>query len=179
MGRDKRLLKWRGHTLLERVIKLVRQCTGRTPALIGDSISPVMAEDCPLLADAVPKRGPLGGLVAGLGWCQTPWLLVLPVDLPHLGCREIDALLQAARSDLDLVCLGSRQNPQPLAGMYSTRRQTFWRKRLEKGQLAIRDGFSELEILFLPPPSGPEALLNINQPSDLEKLHHTRGGVNL
>ncbi len=175
MGCDKRLLMWRGQTLLDRTIELVRRCTKVSPVLIGDSITSEMAGECAVLSDAVPGRGPLGGLVAGLRWCSAPWLLTLPVDLPRLSCNEIDALLAAAEETLDVVCLGTMAHPQPLVALYHKRSLPVWREQLASEQLAIRKGFPKLHVAFVPPPSGPLALQNLNRPSDLTELDEQMG----
>ena len=73
MGRDKALLDWHGHTLLQHMVELVRtvadpvQVVGRSP-----------------LQDRLPGLGPLSGIATGLETSCTDANLFVAVDLPLL-----------------------------------------------------------------------------------------------
>lgn len=90
MGRDKALLDWHGHPLLERQLDALRasgvdalQVSGDRPGYRG-------------VADARPGLGPLGGLASIVaGVAGEADLLVIPVDMPLLGA----ALLRRLRTE--------------------------------------------------------------------------------
>ena len=73
MGRDKALLEWRGHTLLDHMVNLLREVT-----------DPVHVVGRYPLPDRLPGLGPLSGIATGLEATSTDASLFVAVDLPHL-----------------------------------------------------------------------------------------------
>jgi molybdenum cofactor guanylyltransferase len=73
MGRDKALLEWRGKTLLNHAIGLLRE-----------SVDHVQVVGRYQLPDRMPGLGPLGGIATALEVSSTDANLFLAVDLPHL-----------------------------------------------------------------------------------------------
>ena len=41
-------------------------------------------------------QGPLAGMLAGLPYCETEWMMVVPCDTPHLPTDLVARLLEAA-----------------------------------------------------------------------------------
>jgi molybdopterin-guanine dinucleotide biosynthesis protein A len=73
MGRDKALLEWHGHTLLEHMVNLLREAA-----------DPVHVVGRYPLPDRLPGLGPLSGIATGLEAASTDASLFVAVDLPHL-----------------------------------------------------------------------------------------------
>jgi molybdopterin-guanine dinucleotide biosynthesis protein A len=73
MGRDKALLEWRGRTLLDHMLDLLRGAADSTQVVGRDH-----------LPDLLPGRGPLSGIATALETSSTNANLILAVDLPHL-----------------------------------------------------------------------------------------------
>jgi len=73
MGRDKALLPWHGHTLLDHMIRLVRK--------VADPVQVVGRAPLP---DRLPGLGPLSGISTGLEASSTDANLFVAVDLPFL-----------------------------------------------------------------------------------------------
>jgi molybdenum cofactor guanylyltransferase len=114
-----------------------------------------------LLDDESDVRAPLAGLVAGLRAATHELSVVLPVDVPLI---LPDQLRELADNCLDAAV------PQtgPLPGAYRKSALPVLEARLAAGQLAIRDAFEELEVRVVE--LDPQALLNVNERSDLERL---------
>jgi FdhD protein len=66
--------------------------------------------------DELPDIGPLGGIHALLKDCPTPWLFVVPCDMPNLNTIAIDKLIRAidGKCQLVLYSLGRYRQPFPL-----------------------------------------------------------------
>jgi molybdopterin-guanine dinucleotide biosynthesis protein A len=73
MGRDKALLEWRGHTLLEHMSQLLET--------VCDSVQTIGRPDRP---DQTPGLGPIGGIQTVLRSTAAQDNLVVAVDLPFL-----------------------------------------------------------------------------------------------
>ena len=43
-------------------------------------------------------QGPLAGMLAGLPYCETDWMMVVPCDVPHLPTDLVSGLLAAAEA---------------------------------------------------------------------------------
>ena len=43
-------------------------------------------------------QGPLAGMLAGLPYCETDWMMVVPCDVPHLPTDLVERLLAAAEA---------------------------------------------------------------------------------
>jgi molybdopterin-guanine dinucleotide biosynthesis protein A len=110
MGRDKAIMEFQGHTLLEHMVRLV-----------STAASPVRIVGRENLPDKVPGCGPLGGIQTALDVTESEWNLFVAVDLPLLTseflkwfCRRLVATpkrLLACRIGNDFpLCLGLNRN---------------------------------------------------------------------
>src|SRR5689334_18995401 len=86
MGTDKALLRLPsgGPTLIERVVAAARAVADDVVVVAED------AERLPMMPvrtvpDAIPRAGPLAGLVAGFDAARHPDILALACDLPYLS----------------------------------------------------------------------------------------------
>ncbi|MEZ5762841.1 MAG: molybdenum cofactor guanylyltransferase MobA [Xanthobacteraceae bacterium] len=115
-GEGKAHLEWSGATLVQRVIdRLGPQCT----RLIVNLNDPLPVPDgFPVVRDAVPQLGPLGGILAGLEWTaqhapEATLMASAPVDGPFLP-RDLVERLHAVREqeDATIACAtsGGRQH---------------------------------------------------------------------
>jgi len=163
-GRDKALAEHDGRPFVQIVHDaLVPHCT---EVLIATGPTP-RAYPVPsrVLLDPIPDGGPLAGLAAGLAEAQTPWLLAIAVDLPHLTPGALAPLL-ASSSDADVVvALDADGRRQPVCALWrcATVRPVVG-ARLARRQLALFGLLDELvvrEVELL-----PEALRNVNAPRD-------------
>jgi molybdopterin-guanine dinucleotide biosynthesis protein A len=114
-----------------------------------------------LVDDGIDVRAPLAGLVAGLRAAAHEVCIALPVDIPFIGANLLRRL---AAHCLDAAV------PQtgPLPGAYRRSALSVLERRLDAGALALRDALSELNVNVVDLP--PEALVNVNEPADLERL---------
>jgi len=119
LHRDKVLLPWNGATLLDHAIDRLQQVS--SPVRVCADRDDLGGFGLPILRDALPNAGPLGGIVAGLEQSQTPWNLFLAVDLPLLPVDLLRALAaRAAAERAGALCILPQVDglPQPLCGLY-------------------------------------------------------------
>ena len=116
----------------------------------------------PLLDDATDVRAPIAGLVAGLRAAGSDLAVVLPVDMPLVTAEHLRSLAVA--------CTEAAAVPQtgPLPCALRRRALPVLERRLEAGELKLRDAFAELNTRVVE--LDPGALANVNTPADLRRL---------
>jgi molybdenum cofactor guanylyltransferase len=110
-----------------------RHAPGAEPA-----VSPP-AEDVALLPDALPGRGPLGGIYTALCRTRTEFNLVLGCDLPFVDAPFLHYLSRVAlASEADVTVPESHERTcQPLCAVYRRRLLPLVRARLAAGKNKI------------------------------------------
>jgi molybdopterin-guanine dinucleotide biosynthesis protein A len=172
MGREKSLLRLGGVTLIERVVARLRPQVGSL--VISANGDPARFDRLghPVVADAIPECGPLGGVLAGMNWaratgaryvltvaCDTPFL---PTDLAlRLAGRPGEAARPAA-----VACSGGREHHafalQPTSGAPELER---WLARSE--QRSLRGWLATRQPLPIAFEGHPDPFFNVNTPPDL------------
>jgi len=89
MGRDKALVQLGGRLLVEYSIGVLYE-VGLPGSIAGGD--PSLARYAPLVKDASPGLGPLGGVCCALAGTSKAWAVFLSVDLPLLPVSLIDCL---------------------------------------------------------------------------------------
>ena len=108
MGRDKALVEFGGRKLVEHAVGILRQAG--LPARIAGARPAARAQleaVAPVVEDAEPGLGPLGGICSALGSTKARYAVFLPVDLPLLPASLLVFLLEQARSTGGAVTLAS------------------------------------------------------------------------
>jgi molybdopterin-guanine dinucleotide biosynthesis protein A len=104
MGRDKALVEFAGEPLVARAIGILREA-GLEARIAGARAT--LDAFAPVVADAEPGRGPLGGICAALAACTEPRAVFLPVDLPLLPASLITYLVHRTEVTQSAVTLAS------------------------------------------------------------------------
>jgi molybdopterin-guanine dinucleotide biosynthesis protein A len=81
-GADKGLLPWAGTTLAGQALARLAPQVDHLAISANRHLEDYQALGVPVWTDAQAFEGPLGGMLAGFGRCQTPWLLCVPCDAP-------------------------------------------------------------------------------------------------
>jgi molybdopterin-guanine dinucleotide biosynthesis protein A len=98
MGRPKALLPWRGRTLLESVVDVLREVTDRVVVVSSGAFELPRLADVEIAEDREPGLGPLGGIREGLHRIGTELAFVATTDAPFLSPRFVRAMLARGRS---------------------------------------------------------------------------------
>jgi molybdopterin-guanine dinucleotide biosynthesis protein A/predicted GNAT family N-acyltransferase len=114
-----------------------------------------------LVDDATDVRAAIAGLVAGLRAASNDICVALPVDVPFMRPAHLRALAGA--------CLDAAV-PQtgPLPGAYRTSALPVLERRLQAGELALREALTELDTQIVE--LDLVALVNLNEPGELDRL---------
>jgi molybdopterin-guanine dinucleotide biosynthesis protein A len=134
---------------------------------------PLAEQGVRAVVDVVPDAGPLAGLAAGLAATARPWLLAVAGDMPHLSPAVLDALLAAARPEVDAVVPRVNGYPEPLCALYGRGAEPVVARYLTDGRRRTQGILDELRVAWLDEASlrvlDPElrTFTNVNEPGDV------------
>jgi molybdopterin-guanine dinucleotide biosynthesis protein A len=114
-----------------------------------------------LVDDSTDVRAPLAGAVAGLRAARHDLCVIVPVDMPFIRDTHLRKLA-AHCSDAAMPRTG------PLPGAYRRSALPVLERHLAAGKLGLRAALSELDVNVVELPA--RALLNVNEPAELERL---------
>ncbi len=118
------------------------------------------------IADSIPGKGPMGGLLTALeDAAPSPWVFLAACDQVGIRTTWARALLDARRNDLRAVVYRSDRF-HPLFAVYHLELMEELRRRIGRGNLKMQHLFAEIPARVLPVPEGWEELVNLNQPPD-------------
>lgn len=170
MGHDKAFLEIAGAPLWQRQFRLLESLSPHQIFLAGPARDEWRRAGCKVIADAQPESGPLGGLVAGLRICSTPFLLALAVDLPRMTAGCLRRLLELCHSGRGAVPFTDRL--EPLAAIYPRAALALAEELLVRGdyslqQLVNRCLADGLMLGQAVQPDEHASFLNLNTPADV------------
>ncbi|MCK7593189.1 molybdenum cofactor guanylyltransferase [Pseudomarimonas salicorniae] len=159
MGRDKAQLPWRGGTLLDHLVDVLRRAGASAVHVSG------VQPDGRGIPDRWPGVGPLGGLASALAQVGDGILLALPVDLPLLDPELLAPLL--AHADAPAVRFRAQPMPVRLRVDAALRRELQALLDAEPAQRSMNTLFRRLNGIEIECPEGLSgALLNCNTPQE-------------
>ena len=178
MGSDKAALEFRGRTLLDRALEVLRVLTPEV-LVVGERSR--FYGRASVVEDVFRDRGPLGGIHAALSVSATDLNVILAVDLPFVGSAVLRYLVQKARSSSALAVVPrSEEGWQPLCAVYRQQFVKVAERALLQGKNKIDPLFEEIEILPVREPELSEqgfsvhTFRNLNTPGDLEQARGLR-----
>ena len=165
MGRSKAELDLHGVSFLEHQVNKLRNIGIRDIVIAG---YPASIEDVRSVTDVYPRRGPLGGIHAGLLAIKEPRALVLAVDTPLLPPELLQQLIDSHKSDITVVsCSGALE---PLIGVYSKSLCPACEEILRGERTAIRRLYDTVGFAVVEYTGDPTLLMNCNTPEDYERI---------
>lgn len=176
-GRDKLWESIGSRTLLERVISRLEFLKGNIIVVKArEQLLPDVSgyAGVVLVEDALPDRGPLGGIHAGLKASRAGYNLVVAGDMPFLSRQLLEYMLSLA-DGYDLVIPRIDNLVEPLHAVYSKSCLSPIEKLLQKGELRIRHFFDMVKIKYVEKSEIERfdpahlSLFNVNSGADLEK----------
>ena len=157
-GSPKALARLDGEMLAERAWRTLGEACDERIA-VGKAAD-ALPLPFPVADDGAELRAAIVGVAAGLRLASTDLCVVLPVDLPDLTAAVLAELVGAA-DDVDV----SVPQTGPLPGAYRRAALPVLERRIERGELALRDAVAELDARTV---EVDESLLrNVNVPADL------------
>jgi molybdenum cofactor guanylyltransferase len=158
-GSPKALARFNGSTLAELAWGVLGEACDERLAFgkLADELHlPFSVQD-----DGIGVRAPIAGVVAGLTAARNDVCVFLPVDAPLVTAADVQRLGDACRE-------AAVPPTGPLPGAYSKSALPVLRRRLEAGELALRDAVTELYTAVVR--LDPRVLVNVNQPHELAAL---------
>jgi molybdopterin-guanine dinucleotide biosynthesis protein A len=171
-GRIKAHLEVEGRRIIDRQLEVLRPLFADI-AVCSDDAAPYADTGLPVLADAVPNQGPLGGIVSALEWSPRSRVFAVACDMPFLDARVIELLL-ARSGELVVPIVAGR--PDPLHAVYSRSALEVVRARLARGRRKVASLLDELHAVRVEErelralDAELRCLCNLNSMSDLKNL---------
>lgn len=173
-GRDKSRIVIGGRTILARQLDLLRRLVPRVVIVANDPAAFAEA-GVPVLPDAVPGCGSLGGIYTALRAAAGP-VLVLACDMPFVTEAFLARVVAAGRdADVDVAIPRGQDGYQPLCASYSQACAGPLRRRIEQRALKVVDLLADVRVREIGPdeiaPFDPDGLLllNVNTAADVAR----------
>lgn len=141
MGADKAKLLYNGKTFVDNLIDKA-ECLGITKVYLSGYQE--VHEKAISVKDICPGIGPLGGIHAGLKKIETPYCLVLPVDVPQIPLGFLEKMLgDYENGDFEIYgkkipfLLEQEGFLEPLIGIYPVDLWEFIEEKIKEEQLSV------------------------------------------
>lgn len=166
-GSDKAAYPVEGRPMIERVYEAAASLVSPVWISVGE-MDRTYGLPAATVIDVFPGAGPLAGIHAGMAVAETPWLLVVAVDMPFISAAALVSLLDAiGENGQPVVACSAGGRVQPLLACYPVAAAPIAGALLTKGRNAV---FEFLDALgparLVPVPDNP--LRNINYREDLD-----------
>ena len=171
-GRDKSRLVIGGRTILARQLDLLQRLVPRI-VIVANEPDAFADAGVPVLPDAVPGSGSMGGIYTALADAGGP-VLVLACDMPFVTVPFLALVIEAGQ-EADIAIPRGHDGYQPLCAHYAPACAGPLRRRIERGALKVVDLLADVRVRELGPheiqPFDTDGLLllNVNTPGDLRR----------
>lgn len=163
-GRAKGLIEIDGAPIITRLAAIGAALSAEV-VLVGDHAGAYAPLGLPIIPDAIPDRGPPGGVHSALR--DAPgWTAVLALDLPFIDAAFLDALFSDGPEDAILPFCGRLQ---PLAGCWHPRAVPTMERLLADARPGFERICAALQVRRVPWPD-PRPFTNLNTPDDVARL---------
>ena len=174
MGTNKAELLYQGKTFVENLIEKAENLGIGHIYLSGYQKE---RNDIEVVWDIYKEVGPLGGLHAGMKKMETPYCLVLPVDVPQIPLNFLEEMvslherkiLESDERNLPLV-LEHQGFLEPLIGIYPKDMVDFIEERIRNQYLSVFRMLKEWGCVCFKSNIPEEQIANINTQEDYERL---------
>lgn len=144
-GADKASLQIGGSRIIDRQLAVLRAIADDV-LLVGADPSRYQAFQIPIVPDAIPGMGALGGVYTALQAARHDVVVVLACDLPFVSRELLERLIVELLEEDDIVMPRSARGLEPLCAVYRKRILGTIRARIDRGALQISDLGGELRV---------------------------------
>lgn len=172
-GVDKGSLAVGGRPIVARQVDVLRALTPDLVIVARDG-APYAGLGVPVVPDALPGLGPLGGIYTALLHATGAGSLVVACDMPFLSLAFLQHLMARAR-EADVVLPRSEEGYHPLCAVYARTLLPVIHARLQEARLDVIGLVREVRAAEIGPEElaafDPEHVMlsNVNTPQDLRK----------
>ena len=169
MGTDKAFVEVAGVAMAERVAQALAAGGCAPVGFVGGDSALLVRFGRPVHTDRWPGEGPLGGILTALDVAAGDDVVAVACDLPFLDGPTVATLLATATTavrggHVDVVVATTERLEPALAWWNASVREDIAR-HWDLGVRAVHEVIAELRAVEVP--VDPEALRNVNAPSDL------------
>lgn len=174
MGKDKSSVVFMGETLLDHVVKALKNHPLVSQIIV--SINKEPEKRLPFadyVFDDVPHLGPLGGILASLKISKNELNFIIACDMPFVNSKAINELVSYA-DEYDVVVPQNKKGIEPLFGIYKKSCMNIIEVAMKRGDRRVIDFYPDVKVLKIPvdmiKSACPEKdFYSINTPEELEK----------
>jgi molybdopterin-guanine dinucleotide biosynthesis protein A len=169
-GVDKGFVLLDGRPLIAYALDVARAMATDVLVSANRNIEDYAALGCRVVVDEDPDfKGPLSGILAGMKSARTPWMMVLPCDMPYLSTEMLKKLLPADQKDesISLVIGHDGQRLQPLLMLVRTNLTSSLESYLGEGERRVEGWVSCHPHRVVDLSLWTDQLRNLNRPEDL------------
>ncbi len=171
-GRAKAILPVGDRPILARQLQALEAVTDRV-IIVANQPEVYRGAGVPVIADLVPDRGALGGILTALAASERDRTLIVAADLPFLTASFLAHLVDTAETTgADLVIPRTPDGLQPLCAVYARSLLDTIRQRVDAGNLKVVDLAGGARVHEIGPEEiakyDPDGVLffNVNTPDD-------------
>lgn len=134
------------------------------------------ALELPLVYDQYPDRGPLAGMQAAFAEMETPYCLVVSVDVPQIPVEVLRHLLDSHQRKLErgmtdgALLLQHGERTEPLIGIYPTKHWKMIEDAIREGGCPVFRLLEKIGYETDVQQTEEWQVCNLNTPKDYEKI---------
>jgi molybdopterin-guanine dinucleotide biosynthesis protein A len=167
-GIDKSRLIVEGRAIIVRQLDVLRRLTAQV-FLVASDAERFADLDVPIVADALPDTGALGGLYTALISARADWIVVVACDMPFITSGAIEALVAgAAAGGVDGAWARSERGVEPLFACYRTAAAPRLRAMIDDGERRLAAAGTVLRMRDVE--ADARVLTNVNTPADYARV---------
>jgi molybdopterin-guanine dinucleotide biosynthesis protein A len=171
MGRDKALVPVDGTAMAARVVAALRAGGCHPVVAVGGDRAALEALGIDVIDDPWPGEGPLGGVLAALGWAAGP-VVVLACDVPFIDAHTVARLVAApgdgddgGNDDGPDAVVAHTDRPQPLCARWHQRATPVVAAAFAAGERSVRRALAGLSTASIE--VDPAVIVDVDTPEDL------------
>ncbi len=178
-GRDKSRIIVGGRSILARQLDVLNRLVPRV-VIVSNDVEAFADAGVPVLPDAVPGCGSLGGIHTALADAGGS-VLVVACDMPFVTAPFLARVIEAG-CEADIVIPRGPDGYQPLCANYGPACRAPVQRRIERGALKVVDLLADVRVHEIGPEEiarfDPDGLLllNLNTADDLARAEQAAGG---
>ena len=178
-GKDKGLVKFCSHSLIQSVIKKILPQVEHVMINANRNIAEYEAFGYPVIPDTINNfQGPLAGFMAAMNSVTTDYIVCVPCDGPMLSDELVNRLasrLQEESADIAVAHDGRRM--QPVYALISTHLKNSLEKYLLSGERKIDRWYANHKVTIVDFSDIPETFININTRQERDSLQSKRNAA--
>jgi len=171
-GRDKGLIPLLGKPAIEHLLARILPQSSRLLISANRNLDRYSRYGYPVVRDTLGGfAGPLAGILAGFGACQTSHMLTLPVDAPLADRHYLARMKRSLEQTGSAACVAEFEGQmEPVFCLAECRAQATLEAYLEAGQRSAQGWLKQLGATRVDFSDVPQQFINLNQAGDQIRL---------